>query len=101
MKMHMNKDNLNIRGPPPPIFYNPKPTISKTPEEKSYSPKFDIKTQPGERYSDMVTIYAPLFWTRGPEALLKFVTLLNMIIRCQDMSTVSHKLGMTRNLVIR
>ena len=38
--------------------------------------------------------------TAIPEDLLKFVTLLNNIIRGQDLSTGPQKFGMTRNLVI-
>ena len=63
--------------------------------------KVDIKTQPGERESNTVAVYGPLFWTGIPEALLKFVTILHNIIRGQDLSTEPQKFGMTRNLVIK
>ena len=101
MKLNINKYNLNIPGPPPPIFYNPNPTISKTSAYKSYLPKANIKTQPRESDSNTAAIYVLLFWTGSPEALLEFVMLLNKIIRGHDLSTGPQKFGMTRNLVIR
>ena len=36
--------------------------------DKSESLKANIKTQPGERYSDMVAFCVPLFWMGSPEA---------------------------------
>lgn len=81
------------------ILYKPETTIGKTPDDKSESLKVDIKTQPKERYSKTVAIYVPLFRTGGPEALLKFLMLLNKIIRGQYLYTGPHKFGMTRNLI--
>ena len=40
-----------------------------------------------------------MFWNGGLEAILKFITLLNKKIRGQDLSTVSHKFGIIRNLI--
>ena len=80
MKLQIPKDDLNNCGPPPLIFYKPNSIIRKTPADKSGFLKVNIKTQPGERYSKTVEIYMSLFWTGIPEALLKFVTLLNKII---------------------
>ena len=48
----------------------------------------------------MVAIYVPLFRTGIPEALLKFMTLLNNINWGQDLSMGPQKFGMTGNLVI-
>ena len=45
-------------------------------------------------------MYVTLFWTRIPEALLKFVSLLQNIIRGQDLSTGSQKFGITGKLVL-
>ena len=81
MKLKTNKYNLKSSGPPPTIFYNTNPTIRKTPAEKSYLPKVNIKTQPGESDNNVVVIYVPLFWTGIPEALLKSVTIIHKIIR--------------------
>ena len=61
--------------------------------------KVNIKTQLGERDSETVAIYVPLFWTGSTEALLKFFTILRKIIRVQDLSTGPQKFGMTQNLV--
>ena len=49
----------------------------------------------------MVAVYMPLSWTGSPEALLKFVTILQKIIQVQYLSTGPLKFGITRNLVIR
>ena len=37
MKLQLPTDNWKSRGPPPLIFYNPDPTISNIPTEKSDS----------------------------------------------------------------
>ena len=58
-----------------------------------------IKTQPGERDSETVAIYVPLFRTGSPEDLLKFVNIYHNIIRGQDLSTVTQRFEMTQNLV--
>ena len=62
--------------------------------------KVNIKNQPGDRYNETVAIYVPLFRTGSTETLLKFVTIFHKIIRGQDLSTVTQKFGMTRNLVV-
>ena len=86
MKLQLPKQYCNNQGLPPPISYKATPTLGKTPTDKWNSLKIGIKTQPGERDSETVAIYVLLFRTGSPEALLKFVTLLNNIIRCQDLS---------------
>ena len=96
MKLQLQKYYWNTWSPPPPISYS---TTGKTPAYKLDSLKVDVKTKPGERDSDTVTIYVLLFWTGIPEALLKFVTILHRIIRGQDLFTGSQKFGMTWNLV--
>ena len=48
--------------------------------DKLDSFKVYIKTQPQERDSETVEIYMPIFCTEIPEALLKFVMILNKII---------------------
>ena len=53
-----------------------------------------------EKDSETVAIYVPLFWTGIPEALPKFVTILNKIIKGQDLSNGPQKYRMTRNIVI-
>ena len=68
--------------------------------DKLDSLKVNINTQPGERDSETVEIYVPLFHMGSPEALLKFVTLLQNIIRGQDLSTRHQQFGMIQNLVI-
>ena len=47
-----------------------------------------------------MAIYVLLFRTGSPEALLKFVTLLQNIIRGHDLSTGTQKFGMMWNLVV-
>ena len=100
MKLQLPTEYWQKRGPPPPIFYKAEPTLGKTPTEKSDPLKVDIKTQPGERDSEMVVIYVPLFITRIPEAILKFITLLNKIIRVQALSIGPQKFGITSNLAV-
>ena len=86
MKIHLPKEDRKSWGLPPPISYKPDATTGKTLTENSDSLKVDIKTQPGERYSEMVEIYVPLLWTGSPKSLLKFITILHKIIRGQDLS---------------
>ena len=85
MKLQLPTKEWNNWGLPPPIFYKSDPTLGKTPADKLDSLKFDIKNQPGERDSETVVIHVLLFRTGSPESLLKFVTLLNKIIRFQDL----------------
>ena len=61
MTLHLPKDDNNNCELPTPICYKPDPTIGRTLMDKSYSLKVDIKTQPVERDSNMVSIYVPLF----------------------------------------
>ena len=68
---------------------------------KADSLKIDINTQPGERDSETVAIYMPLFWVGSPEALLKVLELLHKIIRNQDLPTRPQKFGITTNLIVR
>ena len=100
MKIQLPREYFKTQVLLPLISYKDDPTLSKTPTEKSESPKFYINTQPGYRDIDTLAIYVPLFRTGSPEALLKFFTILNKIIRYQDLFTGSQKFGMTRNLVI-
>ena len=99
MNLQLPKDNWKSRGPPLLIFYKPDPTIRNTPTDKLDSLNFDINTQPGERDSETVVIYVPLFWAESPESLLKFVTIIYKIILGQYLYTSPQKFGMTRNLV--
>ena len=101
MKLHILKENRNNHGPTPTISYKFDLTIGNTPEDKSDSIKVGIKTQPGDRERKMVVIYVPMFRTGSPEALLSFVTILHNIIQVQDLSTGPHRVGMTKNLVVR
>ena len=68
--------------------------------EKSDSLKSNIKNQPGERDSETMAIYVPLFRRGIPKALLKFVTIIHNIIKGQDLSAGPQKFGMTQNLVV-
>ena len=79
------KDDWNNCEKSPTIFYKTDPTIGKTPTENSDSLKFHIKNQPGERDSETVAMYVPLFQTGIPEDLLKFLKLLHKIIQGQDL----------------
>ena len=99
MKPPTPQNELNTHRPLPPILYKPAQTIIKTLAENLDSLKANIKTQPGERDSDMIVIYMPMFWTGSTEDLLKFVMISNKIIRVQDIYTGSHKFGMTSNLI--
>ena len=101
MKLQIPKKYLINRVPPPPNFYKPDLTIDKTPAEKLDSLKVDIKTQPGEKDSDTVVIYVPMFRIGSLEDLLKFVTIPTKIIQGQDLSTGPQRFGTTRNPVVR
>ena len=93
-------DDWKNQGLPLLISYKPNITTRKTPTEKSDSLKVDIKTQPGERDCETVSIYMPLLRTGSIEALLKFLTILLKIITGQDLSTGPQKYSMTWNLVV-
>ena len=100
MKTQPTKEDWKSPWPLPPISYKTDVTIGNNSTEKSDSLNIDIKTKPVERDSEAVVIYVPMLRTWSPEALLKFVTILNKIISGQDLSTGIQKFGMTRNLII-
>ena len=87
---------FNNCGPPPLISNNSYQMIKKTPTDKENNLKVEINTQTGEEYSETVAIYAPLFGTRSPEALLKLVNILNKTTNLQYLSMGYHKYGMTQ-----
>ena len=93
-------NNMKIWGPPPPIYFKPDTTIRKTPSNKADFLKVDLKTKPGDTDNKMVAIYMPLLRTSTPEALLKFITLLNRILKGKYLSTVTQKYGMARNIMV-
>ena len=61
MKLQPPKKDWKTRCPPPKISYKTNLTIGKTLTKKSESLKVKIKTQIGERDSEMVAIYVTLF----------------------------------------
>ena len=63
--------------------------------------KVDIKNKYGEKDSEMVAIFVPLFRNGSTESLLNFEMILNKITKGQILSMGPQKYGMTRNLVIR
>ena len=66
MKLKLPKEDWKNHGPPPMNSYKPDPNISKTLTEKLETLKVEIKTQSGERDSETVVIYVPLFSTGIP-----------------------------------
>ena len=68
--------------------------------DKADSLKVNINNRSGQKYMESVAIYVPMFRTTSTESLLKFVTILNKIIKGQDLSMVPQNYGMTQNLVI-
>ena len=100
MKIQLPKEDWKTWVPPTPISYKSNATMGKIPIDKSDYLKVNIKTQPGERYSETVVIYMPLSRAGIPESLLKFVTILHKIIRGQYLSMGPQKFGMVRNLVV-
>ena len=100
MKLQLPKEDWKNQDPPSLMSYKANQTLGNTSMEKSDSMKVYIKTQPGKRDSKTVVIYMTPFRTGSTESLLNFVTILNKIIRNQELSTGLQKFGMTRNLVI-
>ena len=93
MKLQVS-NNFKNRGLPPPILYRTNHTIIKTLIDKVGSFKFNIKTQYGEKDSETVAIYVSLIRNGSPKSLIKFVKILNKIIKGQDLSMGPHKYGM-------
>ena len=85
----------------PPISYKPEPKIEDTHSYKAEYLKVDIKNQPGERDRKTVAIHMTVFMPGSPESLLKFVAILNKIIKGKDLSTQPQRYGMTRNPFMR
>ena len=80
-------NNFKIQGPPPPISYKPDQKIGKNPKDNLDYLKVDIKTQPGDKGSEMVAIYVTIFRNGSPESFPKFVTILKKIVNGQYLST--------------
>ena len=51
---------FKTRGPPPPIYYIPDQTIRTTPNDNVVSLKVEIKTQPGYKDGEMMSIYVQM-----------------------------------------
>ena len=100
MELQLPKYYWKRRGLTPPICYKPAITIRENPPDKWDSLKVNIKTQSDEKDSAMVEIYVLLFWTGSPEALLKFVMVIDNIIQGQGLSMGPQKFGTTMNLVV-
>ena len=62
MKLHIIQDLKNC-GPLPLIYSKRKPTISKKNDKNKESLKVDIKTQPQDINSEMLSIYVLIFKT--------------------------------------
>ena len=73
--------DLNKRGPPPPVSFKTKLTIVKKPDNKQDYLKVDIRTHTWEINSKVVSFYIPIFSTGLDESLLKFLFLLNKILK--------------------
>ena len=58
------------------------------------------KTQTSEQGSETMLIYAPLFSTVSPEALLKFISEIQKIIKGKDLYTVPQKYEINHNLLL-
>ena len=86
IKLQMQHDFRNC-GPVPPIFYNMDANARNKWESRSNSLKVYIKTQQGEPKSYMIYIYVPLFNTWLLQALLRFLTILQNIIKGQILTT--------------
>ena len=98
MKPQTPKD-FNNSVPYPLICYLPDTTFNKNPGNKSDSLKVEIKMQLGYPKSDPILMYVPVFNTGSPEVLLKFLTLLDKIIKGQSLTTGTHIYAMTNNLL--
>ena len=99
MKLQIAND-FNNYGTPAPIYYKTHQMTGNMPTERVNSLKVDTKTQLGEKESETLAIYMTLFRNGSPETLLKFVTILNNIIKGHELYTGTHKYKMTRNLVV-
>ena len=60
----------------------------------------EIKNNPGEPGSKMVTIYVPLFRVGYPEEFLMFNTMIQKVVKDQGIFTGTQKYGMTHNIML-
>ena len=86
MKLHILQDLKNC-GKLPPITFNANTMIGKKPDKNYYFLKVNINTHPVEANRTIVLIYVPIFSNSLDEALLKFLVLLNKILKGQNITT--------------
>ena len=98
MKLHILQD-LHNWGVPPPITLNINPMMSKKPEKNHYSPKVNIKTHPRKDNSKIIFLYVPIFNTILDESLLKFLVLVNKILKGQNMTTGTQCYMIMKNIL--
>ena len=100
MKIKMLQE-LKNHGPIPPIYFKPNPTIGKRTNKNQDSLKFDIKTQTWDIIIEMLSLYMPMFYTSSDESLLKLLTLMNKILKNQNLITGPKYYVMANNLLSR
>ena len=86
--------------PPPMIYFKTKPLIGKKPDKNFDSLRVEIKIQPGKIDSKVVSIYVPFLNTGSSGSLLKFLVLVNNIIKSQNVTTVSQRYDRTKNIFL-
>ena len=81
------------------MSYKPEPTFGMKPKTKSESLKVNIKTQPGKENRKTILIYLPMSKTGSLEELLRFLTILQNIIKGQILTTGPNKYKILKNLL--
>ena len=97
MKLHIQE--LNIRGPAPPISYTSEYTVNMKTKSKLDYLKVDIKTHTGETGREVISLYVTVFNKGSLEAYLKFQTMLQKIIKGQSLRTGPKMYAITKNIL--
>ena len=100
MRVALPKDWARNRGPPPPIPYKQELSLSTDKDENHHdSLKIEIETQPSLADSKSLSLYVPIFKSGPPEMLLKYLVVLQKILKGQSLTTGPQQYAMARNLL--
>ena len=97
--MKLQQQDLNTHGQVPLLSYKLDSTVGMKPETMSNSINVDINTQMVKSISSTIFIFVLVFNTGSRESLIRFLTLLDNIIKIQTLKTWTQMYAMTKNLL--
>ena len=100
MRNSNSYNTLWTMGHLPPIYFKPDHLVGNEPRKNLYSLKVEIKTQPWESSRELVLLNVIIFKTGSSKAVKKFLVLVNITIKGQNLKTPPQCCATTKNLLI-